>query len=579
MATAANVPPEMTRPTLLSPDPPTSLATDASESRSITTNCRLEGVSNTVTESAGARVASTYELFSKICRLLLVDGRPSPLLNPATACRAMSDVALDILWEKQVHLGYLFLTMARVEKIQVTRRRWVNVSSYNCPPGNRKISPREVSKTLLKLPQEGRRAVVTEAEYARFRSYAQRIKILVDFKDKEYAYIIIDRPLLRAVLKHGPILPNAHTINFRSSEKYAFEGLHIVLQSDSTMTARGRSHDAWVSLARRYFDSSTTSFKYRAIAACASLSNIRALTISPGEEYAAIPHLRGLPFLEELHLIDFVSCIFSRSEPLPTPQPGFRALRSLKLSETRHFDVARELVRFMSSEPLRLHAFTHLEFGTCDTRWEDQQLDARRFYGTLRQCLDHESLQRLQVTTGRAVNVDSARLFSALRVFKNVSIAVVYVNHEGADLDNALDILTAAWPSLTQLRFVNRGAMELYEPSPRMTQVSLEGLIPLATRCPALKLLGLPLDTCRPVPKHIHLLEHQVLRGRQIELDVRAARPPRKQEDIDLLVNFLASVFPAQTLRSIRASGDWESLQDEWREICDKVRELCRKRM
>ncbi|TRM64644.1 hypothetical protein BD626DRAFT_568359 [Schizophyllum amplum] len=184
-------------------------------------------------EPYGARVASTYELFFRICKLLVDDAELSALLNPAIACRAMSDVALDILWEKQIHLGNLFLTIPGVESSWVVRHRWVNVGGYSCPGGSR-ISPREVNKLLLNRPKKQRLAGLTEADYARFRNYAQRIKILEDYKNKDDAYIIIDKALLYMVLKRGPILSNAHSINFRSSENSAFETLHIVLQSDST---------------------------------------------------------------------------------------------------------------------------------------------------------------------------------------------------------------------------------------------------------------------------------------------------------------------------------------------------------
>ncbi|TRM55740.1 hypothetical protein BD626DRAFT_636524 [Schizophyllum amplum] len=517
-----------------------------------------ESVPNAAVESAGARLSSIYELFLMICKLLVDDGGLSTLLNFATACRAMSDVALDLLWEKQIHLGNLLLTIPRVESSWVIRYRSIDMSS------------REVKRLLLKLPEESQHAALTEAEYASFLKYARRIKIFGDRKHMDDPHVIIDRRLLRAIIEYGPILPNAHTIKFRSSEQFAFGGMKIVSQCDGTTTPPISSSYAWVSLAGQYYNNHTTSMEYRAIVPCASLSNIRALTIPPGEHFEGIPHLRGLPCLEELHLVDITSCSgFIRSERRPTPPPGFRALRSLRLSEAEDFDAACEVVRLMSSEPLRLRTFKHHQFNIYGSDRDNEQLDAMRFYGTLRQCLDHDSLTKLHVSTGRAVNVRSARLFSDLRVFKNVSVVAIYVNYEGADLDSALDILTAAWPSLTRLYFFNRGA--------NMTRVSFEGLIPLATRCPALDLLKIPLETRRPAPKPIHLLNHQVLRDRLVELDVQRTRPPEKQEDIDLLVDFLASVFPDQTLRYIWAASDY--FQTKWRQLFDRVWQLCHRRM
>ncbi|TRM57108.1 hypothetical protein BD626DRAFT_635178 [Schizophyllum amplum] len=413
-----------------------------------------ESVSHEVVLSAGARVASTYELFFRICKLLVDDAGLSALLNPAIACRAMSDVALDILWEKQIHLGNLFLTIPGVESSWVVRHRWVNVGGYSCPGGSRISPARSINW---------------------FRNYAQRIKILRITRTRMTPTSSSTRPP-NMVLKRGPILSNAHSINFRSSENSAFETLHIVLQSDSTTTSPVPSaRDSWVSLVYRYTDPSTFSTAHHTIGTFASLANIRTLTISPGENYEAIPHLRGLPFLENLHLIDFTSG-FSLLDSPPTPQPGFRALRSLELSDTRQFDYAREVVRFMSSEPLHLYSFKHLEFG----------IDAS-----------------LHVSTGRAAGVRSARLFTDLRVFNNISTAVIYVNHDGADLDSALETFTAAWPSLTHLHFVNR-LMDFDE-------VTLEGLVPLATRCPALSCwkyrwtrIGLhpSLFTCRSIKRY-----------------------------------------------------------------------------
>ncbi|TRM64642.1 hypothetical protein BD626DRAFT_629538 [Schizophyllum amplum] len=266
-----------------------------------------------------------------------------------------------------------------------------------------------------------------------------------------------------------------------------------------------------------------------------------------------------------------------KSRPHSSPNPSPTMLPALP--DPSYDALADDLFSMLTwSFYMLAHEFTFAKaFAYWSTRRADKadkQLGAGRYYGTLRQCLDHDSLTRLHVSTGRAAGVRSARLFADLRVFKNISTAVIYVNHDGADLDSALESFTAAWPSLTHLHFVNR-LMDFDE-------VTLEGLVPLATRCPALELLEIPLDTHRPTPKPVHLPKHQALLGRRMELEVQRARAPRKQEDIDLMVDFLASVFPAQTLRFIAAFGIPQKEvvdDDEWWQIFDKVWKLCKKRM
>ncbi|TRM55182.1 hypothetical protein BD626DRAFT_543569 [Schizophyllum amplum] len=454
-------------------------------------------------DSIGSLFVSVYDIFLEVCKALLATevGR-ADLLRLATVNRAVSDVALDVLWEKQNTITNLFRVLPRIEEIRV----------------------------LLTLRDPKRN--LTDDEYARFMSYASRIKVLEDSDHIPRVPTRIDQTLLLCILRRGPVLPNVRTL--RGEAGGTFEKVDMQVQWSSNDT------DAVLAVVR-----SVGFTVIQTLGVFAPLSHICSLTISPGENYEAIPHLRHLASLEELHLYYFRSPGLVPNKP-PAPAPGFRALRTLLLSETRGIDHAYEVLRAMSSEPMQLRLLEHYDFRSYsgdDGSWRTGQHDARRFYRLLRDRVDRSTLTTLRIT--------QAALFSALRAFPNITRTTVFFNHEQADINGALDVLTAMWPRLSYLCFRNRTAATTgFGEEPDMSRVTLAGLVPIATRCPELSILNVPLDL-QEVPEPVQLLEHEVLEGRLVHLNVQDVTP--YHADVEGIVQFLASIFPAMTLGCIYA--------------------------
>lgn len=507
--------------------------------------------------SIGSLFVSVYDIFLEVCKALLATevGR-ADLLRLATVNRAVSDVALDVLWEKQNTITNLFRVLPRIEEKRVVLREW-RVHPYLTECGGPKMYRCDVERLLLTLRDPKRN--LTDDEYARFMSYASRIKVLEDSDHIPRVPTRIDQTLLLCILRRGPVLPNVRTL--RGEAGGTFEKVDMQVQWSSNDT------DAVLAVVR-----SVGFTVIQTLGVFAPLSHICSLTISPGENYEAIPYLRHLASLEELHLYYFRSPGLVPNKP-PAPAPGFRALRTLLLSETRGIDHAYEVLRAMSSEPMQLRLLEHYDFRSYsgdDGSWRTGQHDARRFYRLLRDRVDRSTLTTLRITTGRGDDVPPRKLFSALRAFPNITRTTVFFNHEQADINGALDVLTAMWPRLSYLCFRNRTAATTgFGEEPDMSRVTLAGLVPIATRCPELSILNVPLDL-QEVPEPVQLLEHEVLEGRLVHLNVQDVTP--YHADVEGIVQFLASIFPAMTLGCIYACDLDERCADAWYDVAREVR-------
>ena len=280
--------------------------------------------------------------------------------------------------------------------------------------------------------------------------------------------------------------------------------------------------------------------------------------------------------MEELHLIDFGK-LFRHNSPDPAPRPGFGALRELlitSLNKNLNLADARRILRVMSSEPLRQRKFVCADFGD---HGESDQLDARRFYGAMRDYINHDTLASLQISTGRYGCVRADRLLADLCVFKSITHAMIFFNHEGTDIDGALDVLSRAWSQLEELEFWNRRRTDWNEPELKMSRLSLASLAGLARRCPRLKLLCAPLDTTH-IPQPVRIATKDVLAERRVDLLVQDTRVPAKKDE---LVRFIDRIFPAPTLGYISAQDatrDDDRLNKAWWKILDGVYELKRQR-
>ncbi|TRM57068.1 hypothetical protein BD626DRAFT_574889 [Schizophyllum amplum] len=133
--------------------------------------------------SIGSLFVSVYDIFLEVCKTLLAsEGGRADLLRLTTVNRAVSDVALDVLWETQDTITNLFRILPLIEEQRV----------------------------LLTLPNPD--DTLTDDEYARFMGYAIRVKVFSDLGYDPEVHPLIDERLLRCALGRGPILPNLHKL-------------------------------------------------------------------------------------------------------------------------------------------------------------------------------------------------------------------------------------------------------------------------------------------------------------------------------------------------------------------------------
>ncbi|KAI5886208.1 uncharacterized protein SCHCODRAFT_02556847 [Schizophyllum commune H4-8] len=501
--------------------------------------------------STGGRVVSIYEIFFGICKLVLANGKPADLVPLVTVSRAASEVARDVLWEKQTEFGPLFRTIPRVEAKEIGGCRYI------CEPVDELVfSSRRVQRVSFELPA-GTPKSLTDAEYATFSDYARRIKKFLDgfaYEDWKSADEI-DPQLLGAVLERGPILPRVHTLRQGGGFKMAFTHHYVKATVFCRLQpASGDGAPAGLCLMKRGRKGPP-----RRIGTIVPLSNFRSLNVfhEHGDAFEQIASLRDLQHLDELHLTNFRADSCFDEEPARASESGFRSLRTLVFAgHQKRLHDARYALRAMSSEPLRLKA---LAYYGAEQIGEDDQRDAQRFHTAVRECVDHDSLTTLLVSTGRRGCVRAADLFADLCVFKNISRAQINfdsIDSKDADADGALDLLSGAWPKLEYLTFAHHA-------------VTLAGLTPLARRCPALKALSAAIDM-RCIPEPILQSQREVMSERRVELVIRMGTVPSASDD---LMQFLDSIFPPPTLRRISAHrGNYRAAYD-WDEFWTRMQE------
>ncbi|KAL1730320.1 hypothetical protein EV714DRAFT_284181 [Schizophyllum commune] len=501
--------------------------------------------------STGARVVSIYEIFFEICKLVLNNGKHADLLPLVTASRAASEVARDVLWEKQTEFGPLFRTIPRVEAKELGDCRYI------CEPvGGLVFSTRQVQRVIFRLPV-GTPKSLTDAEYTTFSNYARRIKKFLDgfaYEDWKSADGI-DPQLLGAVLERGPILPRVHTLRQCGGFKMAFTHQYVNFALLCRLQpASGDGAPAGLCLMQ-----SGRKVPPRRIGTIVPLSNIRSLNVNyeHGDAFEQIASLRDLPYLDELRLINFRARSDFDEEPARASSPGFRSLRTLVLAGSHErlplsLREVRCALRVMSSEPLRLKALAHSD---PEGNSRNDQGDARHCYAALRECVDHDSLTTLIVSTGcESGCVPVADLFADLCIFKNISRAQIHFDAKDADADGALDLLSGAWPKLEYLTFVHKA-------------LTLAGLTPLARRCPELRALSAAIDM-RRIPGPVLQSQREIMNERRVELVIRKGPVPSAGDD---LMQFLDSIFPPPTLRGISAHRGNYYAADDWDEFWTRM--------
>ncbi|TRM64647.1 hypothetical protein BD626DRAFT_583103 [Schizophyllum amplum] len=562
--------------------------------------------------TAASRVASIYEIILEICKIACELWRPDYVVaaRMITVSRFISDIALDVLWERQTSLAPLFRTIPRVERRSVRLRRYFDGREiYDLDDIDPDLTTLE-TVPVLKIPCDHQRAnddsetsgvhdhehgwdedsggqeapddgksdyssesersdddaceeedcdpdqlELTDDEYETFNRYATRIRA---FENTKYGHweldrLLIDRALLFAVLRRGPLLPRARVIRLSRRMLLPVHGDHLI------------------DLEQPLADGHAALVVRRDVNSCYAgqlcpLARMREVTMPPDRHLEVLSHLRNLPLLEKLHFIGVPR--LSKSIGRRPLQIGFRTLRSLGISGTSRHEDARLILSQMSSQPLRLRAFFH--HSRRKPALSTNHTPTHDLFRELRARLDLEYLEYLTVTTARCPHHESAALmFSDLSAFPNVHEVCVYLaDSPTVDVDEVLDVLTRAWPALKRIYIRN-------DPSPGIQYRHLEdpdlatrrhatltGLSPFAQRCPHLSVLSVPLRVGEDVPRPLEHDSAHLLMTRQVGIDVGKGDVGAKAVEV---AAFLASIFPS--VQFICAWNAVAAVDERWKGV------------
>ncbi|TRM57106.1 hypothetical protein BD626DRAFT_635176 [Schizophyllum amplum] len=562
--------------------------------------------------TAASRVASIYEIILEICKIACELWRPDYVVAARliTVSRFISEIALDVLWERQTSLAPLFRTIPRVERRSVRLRRYFDGREiYDLDDIDPDLTTLE-TVPVLKIPCDHQRAnddsetsgvhdhehgwdedsggqeapddgnsdyssesersdddaceeedcdpnqlELTDDEYETFNRYATRIRA---FEHTKYGHweldrLLIDRALMFAVLRRGPLLPRARVIRLSRRMLLPVHGDHLI------------------DLEQPLADGHAALVVRRDVNSCHAgqlcpLARMREVTMAPDCHLELLSHLRNLPLLEKLHLIAVPR--LRKSIGQCSLKTGFRTLRWLGISGTSRYEDARLILSQMSSQPLRLRVFIHQSCRKPTV--SANHIPAYNLFRELRARLDPEYLEDLTVTTARCSHQESARpMFADLGAFPNVKEACVdLADSPIVDVDEVLDVLTHAWPALQRLYICNDpspGTQYRHIRDPYLATrryATLGGLSPLAQRCPRLRILSIPLRVDEDIPRPLERDSDHVLITRQVGIDVGKADVGAKAVEV---AAFLASIFPS--VQFICAWNAVAAVDERWKGV------------
>ncbi|TRM57104.1 hypothetical protein BD626DRAFT_516434 [Schizophyllum amplum] len=585
--------------------------------------------------SAATRVASIYEIVREICRILIAPprfyyGRPYPglLCSLTRVSRFVSDVALDVLWEKQTSLAPLFQTIPRVARRLVKWRRYYDGWEFlDSDEPDSEI----VKRKVLKIPcrhqldydreSESGNAVDDDGAGAGIGDGVSHEKACNDDIPVEGAPVedvcdsdsnseasdddrcleddcdpdeleLTDAEYERFThyARRIRVLDAQRREPWRSRKIFVDNALLFAALRRGPILPRVRSirlhkemdlliHGCHIvdidtpslvgysALVVRDFES------FHASPLC-PLTHVRDMTLPPDPELDVLAHLRHLPLLEQLHFGP-VRWIYEVEDSCPPPA-GFYALRSLSISGIPRLEHVQIILSRMSSKPLRLRSFSHRN--TREMATSADHTSACDLFRELRARLDVDYLEQLTVSTACCMLHEPAGLLlKDLCAFPNVRVANIRLAHSpGIDVDEVLDVITSAWPGLEKI-FIRNNPNESFRyghlddpESGTRRHGSLAGLVPLALRCPRLSVLSVPLripTESQAIPRPLEPIAAHAFAARQVRVDVRKGDAGYR---VDEVAAYVASVFPS--LLSISACDAGSDVMNRWKKVEQKVK-------
>ncbi|KAL1673005.1 hypothetical protein EV122DRAFT_223584 [Schizophyllum commune] len=419
---------------------------------------------------ASQKVARTQELIDLIIKRVLAVtsdlARNNELRSLMIVSSGFSSVALDALWEKQTSLVPLFLTLrpvARLFRLKDETRILRFTPGAKSPP------------------------------WKRFYSYARRIKVLDDGQDNGNfrCDITLHPSLFQGLDPKSTILPTLQTLRLHSR---VGDSLHKAIALHVPMSAT----DPCLLFVRRDLEGKDEKFRSTVLGALCDVRSLRCLGVQYVPQFAQWLETRGpLPNLhtfeafrpngiQQVHKSsaylstgNFSPSIIRLIRPSSVAEAA-RTLRSLPRSATKNSLSALEVTVPRDADNLK-------RVGT-----EEQTID---LYREIHAYCDPSTLTHLCVFTGNAFSglLSSARsLFADLLVFKNMEHLDIVFCYRDANLADAIDAFSFAFPRLKFLSVVierpKRSEAEKFLKLP-----NFDALLPLARRCPLLEYVRLPL--------------------------------------------------------------------------------------
>ncbi|KAL1739539.1 hypothetical protein HDZ31DRAFT_9884, partial [Schizophyllum fasciatum] len=181
-----------------------------------------------------------------------------------------------------------------------------------------------------------------------------------------------------------------------------------------------------------------------------------------------------------------------------------------------------------------------MEYPFPSSRSSGKHTAALALYSAIRRNCAASSLRHICVPTnseGRALAANT--LFADLLAFPLIERAEIVFMHVKADIDAAIDCMSASWPCLTHLSLTHKRREE--SGGARMVRLAtLRGLLPLGQRCPNLTFLKVDIDPDSAWPPPDALEGGLPLVRKNLTFSIRPI-PERHATAIDM---FLRILFP-----------------------------------
>lgn len=482
-------------------------------------------------------------------------GRPDvvklrALARTARSCRALSDIALDILWRKLDDIGSLLVLLSAFK-------------FFDCIEAEERVTidtDTEIAYEPLWLLREE----ILPGEWTRFEQYARRVRILTRLGPSKLEPAALVQ--LFRLTNGKPLLPNIEEIEYE--EWHAFDPSILFLVTPSlrilrvnvsrNTVARDPQHKRTNVALDLVLRRSSGALEDRDVSLtdvpllfglaadllprnqCSNLTHAAFVGWEPLMDFNLLRGLASLPNLTDLsislHREDQLSDYFRAHQ-------SFQSLRNLRLN-----GAATQLAPFLEAEAV---SAPHLHSLEVEIEWYIDRAPELCHRSAAAICANYSaSLREIKMGTPRGSHSNGNTLpespflaaFEPLLGMHDLERIHLRAHRKWSLVlsDEELHRMADAWPMLTDLRLEVPSANSSLSPA---------SVLYLASQCPNLRTLALPtVDIeCLEDPETYPFLSHGL---RQLEVgdDFYGLKSQRMAEFVPLLAGFVDRLFPCLDL-------------------------------